>query len=438
MVMLWRLPILPLSLLCSACGTEPNYEGTVSSFEGTTLPVVVVDTSNRRVLDDPKVSATLRLYETGLADLAEIDTRSADLEGSIGIEIRGHTSKEVPKKQYGVEFRDAQGNDRDVELLGMPTEADWVLAAPFADKSLLRNTFAFALSRSMGRYAPRTAFAELFLNDDGASAVGTEHYRGVYVVTEKIKRGKDRVDFEALDDTSSDLSGGYLLEWTLRERLDESSRWILTPSGAALDILYPKPDDLTPAAQRWISEYVANVEDALASPRQEYEDLIDIDSFVDYFLLNELLRNYDVFTSSTYLWKSRGGKLCMGPPWDYDRSLGDVEFDGQWRTSGFLLTERGWAKRLLQNPNFVETYRARWGELRKGPLQTETMLALIDSFVTALGDAPDRNFEKWNVLGKYVKANRAPYAKTFKEEVTKVKGWLSARADWIDANIDEL
>lgn len=333
------------------------------------------------------------------------------------------------------------GDDLDASLFGMPAESDWVLGAPFMDRSLLRNPFAYDLSRAIGLYAPRTAFAELFLNDDGASNIGTQHYRGVYVFTEKVEPGPERVDIGALagsDTSGSAISGGYLVEWTIYTRLKDSERWFETPNGAILNILYPKPDDLTSEQELWISQYVAEVEEAFDSPNDDYEDLVEVGTFVDYFLVNELLRNHDAFIASTFMSKKREGKLRMGPVWDFDHALGDVKYDGDWSSEGFMLLERPWASSLLKKPSFLETYRARWRQLRQGVFGNEAMLRRIDAAVAQLKDSPSRNFEKWRVLGRYVKANRAPYSSSFEEEIDKMKGWLVDRADWMDAHINEL
>jgi hypothetical protein len=427
--------------LLALVACEPDYEGKLERFQGSELPVVVIDTQGASIVDEPKRLAQLKLYTGGVEGLAQLEAGEPDFESAIGMELRGHTSQKFPKKQYGIELWDKQHDDVDRGVLEMPEESDWVLAAPFMDKSLLRNHFAYGLARSLGRYAPRTALVELFLKADAAATVGTEHYRGVYLWTEKIKRGDDRVAIEKLDDdvdSGPELEGGYLLQWTLRERVTRSERWFRSDEGAALVVEYPKPDALTELQLAWISGYVAAFERALEQPGDAYLDYLELESAVDYVLLNELLRNHDVFISSTFLSKSRTGKLALGPLWDLDRALGDVEFDGNWKTDGFLLSQRGWGKQLFKKDSFVAAYRERWRALRRDALATETMLAQIDDAVAELGSAPTRNFARWDILGTYVKANRAPYAESHAEEIDKIKTWLADRADWLDRHIDEL
>ncbi|MBN1612728.1 MAG: CotH kinase family protein [Polyangiaceae bacterium] len=435
--------VLALSCLMGYACTrhDDGWEGELSRFDGSELPVLVIDTHDREIPDEPKTSAEVRVFEHGVETLRALDSSSPDVKSHLGIERRGHSSQRFPKLQYGVELRDASGEPLSMGLLGMPAAANWVLGAPFMDKSLMRNHLAYELSRAIGLYAPRTAFVELFLDDDGASRIGLEHYRGVYVLTEKIERGADRVSITSLagsDTSEPEVSGGYLLEWTNAERLGDSDRWFQTPSGAVLRIAYPLPKQLTKAQQDWITDYVAAVERSLSDSSDRYDEWIDPATFVRYFLLNELLRNADVFFDSTFIYKDREGLLCMGPPWDFDRAYGDVGCGVNSEAEGFQLPKRGWAKYLLRNAHFSARYRTTWQELRQGPLKTESIVSRIDAAVRALGDSPSRNFEKWTVLGKYVPVNHPPYSKTFEEEIDKVKAWLTTRADWLDAHMQEL
>jgi len=424
--------------LMAAC--TPEYEGSLSRFDGTSLPVAVIDTGSAEIPDEPRVKARMRLFNTGCDNLAELGTETADFDGPIGIEVRGFTSQEFPKKQYGLETWDDAGNDRDTSLLGMPAESDWVLAAPFMDKSLMRNHVAYATSRALGHYAPRTAFIELFVNSDGAANIGLEHYRGVYVLTERIKKGATRVDLEDLPGDTRAAPGTdreYLLQWTQPVRVKDKDKSFRTDDGATLVVEYPKSDDISSSQLDSIEDQVNGFERALEATGDDYEAFIDVSAFVDYFLINELFRNHDVFTASTYIHKRREGKLAMGPVWDFDRSMGDVEFDGNWRAEGMLLPDRGWAKDLLRKRSFVRAYVARWHALRQGPLADSALFARIDEALLALDDAPGRNFEKWEVLGRYVKANRAPYSRSFEEEIEKVRRWLAKRGAWLDAHMTE-
>jgi len=431
-------------LVVLACGDEYP-EAELQAFTGSDLPVVVLDTSAHRIPDEPKLPAQLRLFEAPVSGLEALAGPAA-LESPIAIEVRGYTSQEFPKKQYSLEARGAAGDDADISPLGLPAEEDWVLHAPFMDKSLLRNALAYELSRRIGRYAPRTRFVELFLLDDGASAPGLEHYRGLYVLTESVKRGAERVDIEKLEPAMIDeplVSGGYLLEWTERARVDRGEPFFSTRHAEALLLSHPKPGDARAEQVAWIDGYVEAFEAALGrlegDPQsRDFEAFLDLDAAVDYCLLSELVRNHDVFVASTFVHKRRSGPLVLGPIWDLDRAFGDVEFDGNWRSDGWLVPSRGWARELFQSTRFRQRYVERWRTFRGAALASAAMLELVSSLESELTGAAARNFEKWPILGRYVKANREPYSESFEEEIAKLSGWLEARASWIDAHIDEL
>ncbi len=436
---------LGLGAALFACGDE-DLEGELSRFEGGDLPVAVVDTSGQAIRDEPKIEGRLSLHAPPVGGLDALSEPALLFDEPIAIEVRGYTSQEFPKKQYGFETRDSAGSDADVSLLGLPAEADWILHAPFMDKSLMRNHLAYAFSRRMGRYAPRTEFLELFLLDHGAEAPELAHYRGLYVLTERIKRGVDRVDIESLEPamaTEPDISGGYLLEWTQDKRLEPGEVAFSTRHAEALLVRYPKPEDVSEAQVAWIRSYVEQLEASLAlldrDPDSDaFESFLELDACIDYFLLSELLRNHDVFVASTFVHKARAGKLIMGPLWDLDRAFGDVEFGGNWRATGWLMPSRGWGRELFQSRRFRQRYLERWREHRESGLDTAELVQLIGTTEQKLEAAAARNFEKWLVLGRYVKANRAPYSESFAEEIQKLTEWLEERAAWMDEHIAEL
>jgi hypothetical protein len=438
--------LLGLCLLPTPFACGGGLEGELSRFDGSDLPVAVLDTAGQEIPDEPKIEGRLRVYAAGVEGLAALAAPATHFDGSVAIEVRGYTSQALPKKQYGFEVRDAQARDADVSLLGLPAESDWILHAPFVDKSLMRNQLAYELSRRMGRYAPRTEFLELFLIDDRAAAPELFHYRGVYVLTERIERGVDRVDIERLEPsmmTEPEVAGGYLLEWTERSRLERGEVMFSTRRAEALLIRYPKPEDVTDAQVAWIHSYVDDLEAALSllgrEPDSEaFESYLDLDACVDYFLLSELLRNHDVFVASTFIHKPRAGKLVMGPMWDLDRALGDVELDGNWSATGWLLPSRGWGRDLFLSRRFQQRYVERWREHRQSALDLVQLGEIIGATERRLEGPAARNFEKWRVLGQYVKANRAPYSKSFREEIDKLTLWLGERAIWMDEHIEEL
>ena len=174
------------------------------NFSSSNLPIIIIKTNNTGIPDEPKVPATMQIIDNGPGNMNHIDDEPNDYNGQIGIELRGQTSQFFPKKPYGFETWDDLGQDQNVSILGMPKENDWVFHNPFSDKSLIRNAISYSIAGKIMDYAPRVRMVEMVLNDD---------YRGVYLLTEKIKRDKNRVNITKLTPESEDVSGGYILKF---------------------------------------------------------------------------------------------------------------------------------------------------------------------------------------------------------------------------------
>lgn len=431
--------ILSMTIGCFASAVQQpvpsaNHTGTYAS----NLPIVIIDTFGQWIPDDPKIPARIKIVYNAL------DSRHVDFEGKIGIEVRGKTSQMFPKQQYGFEIQDDSGNDKDVSLLGLPAESDWVLNGPYSDKTLMRNYLAYEFSNRIGRYASRTKFVEVFLNDSGDTRIGGKHYVGVYLLMEKIKRGRKRVNIKSLKPTQnrpSEITGGYILKI---DKIDWYDTYFSTRHGTQLIHVYPKGREMSPAQKVWIREYMNAFESALAGkdfadPKRGYARYIDIDSFIDHFIINELFKNTDGFRNSTYMYKDRNGKLKMGPVWDFNLSMGNTVLYRGWETDSWLIGTNPvpfWWGRLLMDENFKRRLVKRWRTLRKKELATSELLDEIDRTAGYLYDAQKRNFQKWRVLGYRVFGNPGPYLPTYEQEVQQLKTWLQARVKWMDGRID--
>ena len=297
------------------------------------LPIIVINTDNSYIVDEPKTGADMGIIYNGQGQRNHITDPFNHYNGRIGIELRGQSSQFFwDKKSYGLETRDTDGENLNVEIFGMPAENDWILYAPNTDKTMVRNTLIYQLSNEIGMYASRTQFVELVLNGD---------YQGVYVWMEKIKRDKNRVNISKLttdENTGEALTGGYILRLDkYNEALDQS---LFYSSFAQLDVpmhyqvVYPKQKDITDEQFDYIQDWMYTFEENLSSKNFNHPELgmhnyIDYASFVDYLLLNELARNPDAYRISTYFYKKNdenGGKLHMGPIWDFNIAMGNANF----------------------------------------------------------------------------------------------------------------
>ena len=433
-------------------GLLPTVGWAQVDFTSSNLPIVVINTQGAPIVDEPKINATMGIIDNGPGARNNLTDPFNDFDGTIGIEIRGSSSQLFPKKQYGIEVRNPDNSDSSVSLLGMPAESDWVLYAPYSDKSLMRNILAYQLGRDLGHYAPRTQLCEVVLNGN---------YQGVYVLIEKIKRDKDRVDVARLKDdevSGDDLTGGYILKIDKGDDAGWTSDYPPPRRRGNQTIVfqheYPDGDDSAPEQRTYIQRFISDFEDALAGndfadPELGYARYIDVNSFVDYLIVNEAARNPDAYRISTFMHKQKdsdGGKLVMGPIWDFNLGFGNVDFCLGGSPQGLVLRYNSvcpedfwlipfWWDRLAEDPAFAQRVTDRWTELRADRLSTERIMARIDSVANLVNEAQERNFVRWPVLGEYVWPN-AFVGATYAEEVSHLKNWTTDRLNWLDANLN--
>lgn len=421
-------------------------------FYSSNLPVIKLSTNGSVIQDEPKVPAQIQVIDNGPGQRNDVFQTNYAYQGPVGVEYRGASSQSFPKKSIGVEIWDANGEDKDVSLLGLPETSDYVLSANFSDKTLMRNALAYELFRRMGRYASRTRFCELIIDDN---------YQGVYVLTEKIKRGAERLDISRLrtDDTSGlQLSGGYILQidrsiwpgWLSQfPLLGEVNQF------ASFKIEYPQEDDLQAQQAAYIQNKVDSFEIVLKGsdyqhPDKGWRQFANEESFVDYLILNELSKNVDGYRLSTYMYKNRDdkadGKLNMGPPWDYDLAFYNADYCDAFQSSGWMFDficsdpeAPFWWPRLKSDTRFSQNLRCRWQALRagNGPLSTNNIYKIVDSMALAVDEAQRRNFKNWPILGIYVWPNPGIIPTTYGGEVNKLKIWMNLRLSWMDNAVQQ-
>ena len=405
------------------------------------------------IVDEPKVPAALTIKRLD----------STLYEGIIGIEIRGESSQFFDKKSYGFETWDSQYNDLDVALIGFPEEEDWILYGPFSDKSLIRNKLIYELSNRMGRYTTKTEFVELTINYE---------YKGLYIFMEKLKRDKNRIDISKLENADIDeelISGGYIIKID-KSDMEDGSYTDYNSFQSHFDVFgnengdtrinfnyeYPKPGEIHANQKNFIKNYFYEFESSLASdkfrdPNYGFRKYIDEDSFIDFFILNELSNNVDGYRLSTYLQKDRNEKLVIGPIWDFNLSFGNADYCGGERYDVwcFKFNERClgdywnvpfWWNRLLEDEKFVDKLKGRWNQLRLNILSDNNILTLIEeqySFLNNETDIINRNFNKWKIFGIYIWPNSF-IGNNYYEEIDFLKNWIKERTKWLDESINNL
>ena len=426
--------------------------GTVA-LDSSNLPIVMINTLNQTIVPDTKINCLMDIKYNGLNTMTYTSDSANVYSGNIGIEIRGNTSASYPQHPYNIETRDSVGENNDVSILGMPAENDWVLISNYNDRSFLRNQIAYNLFREMGNYSVRNQLCEVLIDSV---------YQGVYLLGEKIRRNPNRVPIAKLtaaDTTGDELTGGYILETTYWNA-NNSFQSNYSPIGhPTFDIHfvyeYPKPDIIQPQQRAYIASYVDSLETALYSsnfddPNVGYRKYLDVPSFIDYFLVNELARNGDGFKKSRFYNKdknSNGGKLKAGPVWDFDWSFKNQDWCwfGDRQATGWAHVVNdcdyidnyspGWYVRLLQDSTFQNELKCTYDEYRQNILDTATIFSYMDSITSILQNAQIRHFQKYPFFTPGPDWESQPTAATYNAELDSLKNWIGKRIQWLDANI---
>lgn len=389
-------------------GSVKNYA--VKFYRESGLPILNIKTRDYApvVSQDDYLDASLSINDS-----------QYPYKGEIEIKGRGNSTWGLPKKPYRVKLKNKS------EILGMPSDRDWNLIANYSDKTLLRNRVAFELGNRIGvAFTPRNQFVELVMNGE---------YVGNYLLTEQVEVEKSRVDINELaptDVAADKITGGYLVE--VNARMDETYCW-KTIKGVRFCMKSPD-ETITTEQLSYIQAYLQETEDIMygssfADSDDGYAKYIDTQSFVNWYIVNELLKNNDaIFYSSVYMFKDRGGKLNMGPIWDFDIALGNVRFGGNDNPEGWHIRKAVWISRLFQDPAFAQKVDDRWDELIVDEIGT--IFDYIDDEASKLSVSQENNFRRWDILNTVVWPNPAVYG-SYQGEVDHMKSWLQQRLTWI-------
>ena len=419
--------ILPLAFCLASFAFAQTYD----------LPIIFVDTK-QQCLDNKlleKIPATMKVLDGQTNNVAD-SAKGAFY--NIGIKVRGQSSAMFPKPGYSVEVRNEKGEGMDASMFGLPPSDDWVFHGPYVDKSMLRNALAYWLFRQAGRYAPRTKHFDLYINGV---------YRGVYVMVEKIKRGKYRVNVSKLkeDDIAGDsLTGGYI--WAFDKTGTNTggagdqktggieAEGFNTSDGLNVILHYPKKANIQKQQEEYLKKYLNDLEALFKNGKNGdgFEKYVDLGSAVDYVLHQEITNNGDSYWCSFFLHKPKNktnkegvyteGKVTLGPPWDFNLAMsnggmmggsgnkwqieskgggGGGGWGGGWGGGGMgSLKAPNWLIGLWKRSDYQDEMKKRWAELRSGVWHTKVIDAYLDSMKTYLTKAADRNFKRWPNLGK--------------------------------------
>jgi hypothetical protein len=412
------------------------------------LPLVFINTPGNQKLSANDMIVDFAVIYNG-ANRNFITDPKNNYNGKANCHTRGSSSKMFEKGNIKIELRDASGTlDNEASLVGMPIESDWILTSGYSDKSLMRNAISQTIFQQMGHYSPRYKFVELILNGE---------YFGVYMLMEQVKRGKDRVAVDKmtnLDNQFPYITGGYIIQIN---RTDDPGYYSLYPGISATNSKfyyqynYPNPTDITSQQAAYIKAVTDSFETVMqgpnfANPTSGYKKFIDDASFVDFLIVNELSKNTDAYRLSTYLYKDNfmdGGKLHIGPVWDYDFAWHNCNYGNtfselywQYQQSDDTYPTPTWWTQLMTDNAFKDKLYCRYHSLRLSTLSNASLNQFVDATAALLDEAQKRNYRQFPILGTYVFPNPQTQAgATYATEVNDLKQWIGKRTTWMDSNI---
>lgn len=427
-------------------------------LEKTNLPIVFIDTRD----EDGNTTAIHKAYRVSVrmkiisnadgvnyGDTVAYPNQTVDYEGWVGIKYRGYSSfSQSDKKPYSfrtLKSSDVDGDKKKVELLGMPKDNNWVLLAPYDDRSLLRDPLVYQLARPYFEFTPKCKFCEMILD-------GT--YYGVYILAERPSKGKYRLNLTDPGDSGDDLTGDYMVKIDRDNEPYFVLKYQMNDHDVDAQYYFPEYEDITDNQKDYIKQRFDEMEDVLngddfADPENGYSKYIDAALFIDYQLTSEWCANPDAYRLSTYIYKRRDSedtrfKIC---PWDYNMTFGnniarDYLKDEWVYHKGKNFGSMGrppvpfWWDRLTEDDAYWNRMKERWAEYRTSTHSNEHITETIDSLLNELnaGGACDRNYEAWPIWDKEL--SLAPTEATnYDEEIEYLRAWIEERLEWVDEQL---
>ena len=376
-------------------------------------------TCNEEVPDDPKIPCELLIQEQAGTVL---------YDGWAGVELRGRSSSSFPKPHYGVELWEGQsGPPTGENFFSMGRDSDWILNGNYADRSLFRNKLSFDLFQQYTEqgYATETVLCELSLN---------QSWLGVFTLGERIKRDDDRVDL--LEDPQG-LGGSFIVKSD-----DGGGGIVASPSTyGEWFLVYPKADEISAQARIGVVEALEAWEGAALGPDPCNEATgifakMDLDSAVDWVLIQELSKNNDAYFLSIYVYRDLDEKLQL-IPWDHDLAWGGYPV-GNCHAQDWIAYRPSLIQAMASCPAFQDRLTERWFELREDALSQDNILLRMELYRDVIGDVAYDNFDVWlmeDIEFSWDDTNWLCPVSTYDEEMTRFQEWVSARLDWMDTNI---
>lgn len=407
-------------------------------YEFLDVPAVIINTTENQAIESNEI------YTTSTVSIVNTNDEWKLNELAAGVRLRGYSSLwHYPKKSYRIKF------DKKQSVLGSSYKAkSWTLIANHCDKTLLRNYIAYEFGERFTGidFSPKHNIVELYINDD---------YKGVYLLCDQIQSGDGRVNID--ESVAIDGNNGFLLERDGHEHTGETldqdyfffhdeDYVIKTPDTEKEDYIVNKDVEVN-----YIKDYMQSCWDAISSGTwEEVNDLIDIDSFVDSYILDELFANTDCGFSSCYYYKDKNGKFFKGPPWDFDTGAGNLDFNPIIGTETECPPDTGlyanqvnaWYKHFYTRNEFINCVKDKMMTYSTIVSDVISLLDISseDNLYFKSKNAMNRNFKRWEIMGIYIWPEPITIYSldTIEEQMSYLHDWLAVRFSYMNETIGTL
>jgi len=431
-------------------GTRAEYQVSVLE-EANGLPTVLIDTNGASIPDK------YNYVDTAITILGADVYGGDDLYAAVGgIKLRGNSTLGYDKKPYRIKF------DKKQDVLGLGKAKSWVLLANFLDPARIRNDIAYSFGSRLSKmtaettgfevFVPRTRPVEVYLNGS---------YIGLYDMGDHVQVNSLRIAIDESGEETDDFGNqlypqgdvGYYLEVENKDRVlgeyeTEGAPYVVVRnsggySNSEMYVQVKTPEIASNTQLNYITNYLATVNNKIHAKSADLWDYIDMDTFIDWYLINELFKNTDShFLSSVKMFKDKGGKLCMGPVWDFDLgacavAYGDIDDPTGWRTRDAETCD--WYETLFEMPVFVQAVENRWADLHENGI-LEAILTDIDDLSAYVADAALRDYSKWfstyvssvNATGWLAVPSWQLESDDWEMQVQAYRNFMQGRMAWMD------
>lgn len=379
-------------------------------YQATNIPLIVVNTEG--TIDFRKKTEQTQCTIT-IINNGKISTKQTGK-----IRIRGNSSKDLEKHAFQINL------DKKEKILDMPAKAKkWVLLANHMDKSLIRNLVAFKISSLLGqKYSPACKSIDLIVDGD---------FEGNYIICDKIEKGKGRVELDSMDETYNEypnITGGYLME--IDGFADQEPYHFTSKKGVKVTIKYP---DTTNQQNSYLKNWFDSIEENIYN--NQNVDNVDLETFSQFFILNEFCADIDSVWSSYYITKQRNDdKMHFGPAWDFDLSLDNdnrlypTNSKGKWIFNFGLSsgTFRQFISKLVSCPKSLNYVQQKWLDVTTNSFTKENVFNFIEEQIKYIDESQKLNFKRWDVLNKILQYEAVARG-SYEEEIKHLKEFIEER-----------